>query len=115
MVIRDLRLLDVGTVTSDDFISGSDQNESAVLIPTEQMTTQRALARRLNVVLFDLRVDRVLPDQWVTPTEDGLGFEHLTVRQADRLVRALEGVAGFEPDRTTPGPDQLSFVVDSWA
>ena len=65
------------------------------------------------MVLFDLRVDRILPDQWVMATEEGLDFEHLTVRQADRLVRAFEDVAiGFELDRVTPGEDQLSFFVE---
>ena len=113
MVISNLRLLDVGNVTSDGLVSDLDQAEPTSEIPADQMNTQRALARRLNVVLFDLRVDRVLPDQWVTPTEDGLDFEHLTVLQADRLVRALEDVAAdYKPETFTPGLNQPSLFED---
>src|ERR1035441_9670515 len=68
MVISNLRLLDVGNVTSDDFISGSDQNESAVVIPPDQIESQRALARRFRLVLFDLGLDKTVPDKWIVPT-----------------------------------------------
>ena len=110
MVISNLRLLDVGNVTSDGLVSDLDQAEPTSEIPADQMNTQRALARRFNLVLFDLGVDGIVPNNWVMATEDGLAFKQLSLRDADRLVRALEDLAvGCEPDRATPGPNQLSL------
>jgi hypothetical protein len=110
MVISNLRLLDVGPVTPADSVSGSDQAEPTVEIPAEKMNTHRALARRLNLVLFGLGLDEVVPNNWVMPTEHGFFFADLSVRQADRLIRALEDMAAdYKPETFTAGPDQLGF------
>ena len=105
MVIGNFRLLDVGT--PDDCVSDSDQSKPTVTVPAELMNTQRALTRRLNLALFDLGLDEVVPNNWATPTPGGLAFKQLTLRQADRLVRALEDLAAdYQPETFTPGPNE---------
>jgi hypothetical protein len=68
------------------------------------------LARRLRVATLDLGLSEILPDHWDTPTAGGLSFCTLSLRQADRLVRALEDLAlDREPVMPAPGPGQLSL------
>lgn len=52
-----------------------------------------SLTRRLQVALFDLGLDGLLPDGWANAEHDGIGFEPLSIRGADLLVRRLEDLA----------------------
>jgi|GEM_PF-5706974 len=95
-----------------------DQSTQPSLISetdTDPVGHQRAncLIKRLRVVLLDLGLDRTVPDGWVEPSIDGLSFSFLTLRQADRLVRALEDLAiDHGPEVPEPGPGQLSLFED---
>jgi len=59
------------------------------------------LAKRLRLVLFDLGLSESLPKGWITPTAEGVGFNQLSLKQTESLVRTLEGVVG----------DRLPFTV----
>jgi hypothetical protein len=66
------------------------------------------LVRRIQIAFFDLGLDRVVPTGWAVPTEGGVAFETLTLKQADQLVRALEDLAlDYEGQRPKAGPEQL--------
>jgi hypothetical protein len=80
---------------------------------SSEIDYQRAshLARRLQIALFDLGLDQIVPDGWISPTSDGVAFNLLTLRQADRLVRALEDVAlDYEAQGPKAGPGQLRLI-----
>ena len=82
---------------------------------TDVVGHQRAdsLTKRLRVVLLDLGLDGMVPNDWVEPSIDGLSFSFLTLRQADRLVRVLEDLAiDHGPEVPEPGPGQLSLFED---
>ena len=79
---------------------------------TDVVGHQRAdsLTKRLRVVLLDLGLDGVVPNCWVEASIDGLNFSSLTLKQADRLVRALEELAvDHVVEVPEPGPGQLSL------
>ena len=107
---------DVIVAASNDVISSrSGEPPSAPIIEPEVLNFQRSrfLAGRLRAALSDLCAR--VPEAWVTATPKGIDFERLTIRQCDRLVRALEDAArAFEdadPDRrcVQPNPQQLSL------
>jgi hypothetical protein len=52
-----------------------------------------SLTRRLRLALLDLGLASVLPEGWAHPEHDGIGFEALSIRAADRLVCRLEDLA----------------------
>jgi hypothetical protein len=95
----------------------SQSNQAGLISETHRDADghQRAdhLARRFRVVLLDLGLDGTVPNDWVERSIDGLSFSSLSLRQADQLVRALEDLAtDYEPEVSTPGPDQLSLFED---
>jgi hypothetical protein len=51
------------------------------------------LVRRLELFFSELGLDEVVPSQWVTATKQGLAFDHLPLRSADKLLLALEDLA----------------------
>lgn len=71
------------------------------------------VARRLERALYDLGLDRVLGSGWFTVTDRGLEFADLDARRADRLIRALEGIAEQLPSEppALPGTGQLAFPL----
>ena len=98
-----------------EIISQNAESSQVGEIQTDAIGHQRAghLIRRLRVVLLDLGLDGMVPNDWVEPSIDGLSFSSLSLRQADQLVRALEDLAtDYEPEVSTPGPDQLSLFED---
>ena len=51
-----------------------------------------------------------LPAGWVQPGPEGLLFGPLSVREADKLVLAIEDVAhGYRPRTPSVSPEQLTF------
>jgi hypothetical protein len=87
--------------------------ESSITLdaPTSAVDYDRAahLVRRLNQLLFDLRLDRVLSD-WASPGCDGIRFAPLGPKQAAELLRVLEDlVAERPPTVVRPGPNQLQL------
>ena len=109
-VEHDEVITDPGEVTSriPEPVRG---NEPAPQCGGQQTTTW--LAKRLWVATFDLGLSDLLPDNWAIPTADGLSFNPVALRQADRLVRALEDLSrNHEPKRPAPGPGQLTLFQD---
>ncbi len=70
-------------------------------------TTAHYLARRLQMVFNDLGLLPHIPSDWLQPGPDGLSFRPLSVREADKLVLALEDLAQGPSPGTTVSPDQL--------
>ena len=70
-----------------------------------------ARRRRLNFVLHDLGLIDIVGKYWAhLEIGDGLFFERLDPRAADRLIRRLEQIAQGVPDTCgCPGPGQLRF------
>jgi len=102
----------LGRASADEITLNTAQPGPITEVPAEQVLRRRAehLIRRLNLVLFDLRLDRTVPTGWVVPTDQGLAFGLLSLKQADELIRALENlVSGRSPAPSGPGPGQLSF------
>ena len=97
--------------------SAASRNQSeppldAVVTPITRQdstkTTAHYLARRLQVVLKDLGLLAHIPSDWLQPGPEGLHFRHLSVREADRLVLAIEDLAQRPPpSRRSVSPDQL--------
>jgi hypothetical protein len=73
---------------------------------------QRALhlVERLQVILFDVRLDQIVPNDWITPTADGLVFSSLSLKSAERFIRTLEDILeGWSPEVSVPGTGQGSL------
>lgn len=76
--------------------------------PDSNKCTAHYLARRLHVVFHDLDLLEHLPSDWLQPSPDGLSFRPLSVREADKLVLAIEELAqGRLAQRPTVSPNQL--------
>lgn len=104
--------LDVARAAADPGCGEPSEPEGS-LPEADGLQRSRSLARRFRAVTVDLRLDGILPDGWLVPSTDGLAFNELPFRQADRLIRALEDLAAdYEPESPKPGPNQLSFGGD---
>lgn len=90
--------------------------DSAITATTPAESTKSSayyLARRLQAVINDLGLLPHIPSGWLQPCPEGLSFGSLSVRQADRLVQAVEDVAqGYKPRRPSASPNQLSLFGD---
>lgn len=87
------------------------QTSNAVITPItpqETKSTENYLARRLHFVLHDLGLREHLPSDWLRPGPEGLSFASLSLREADKLVLAVEDLAcGYKARRPSVSPDQL--------
>jgi hypothetical protein len=81
---------------------------SRITPPNSSKSTAYYLARRLYVVFNDVGLGPHIPSDWLQPgPEGGLSFRSLSLREADRLVLAIEDLAQGGPPSTTVNPDQL--------
>jgi hypothetical protein len=72
-----------------------------------ERATAHYLARRLLLAFHDLGLSESIPRGWLQPGPDGLAFRALTVREADKLVLAIEDLAnGGRRHVSGPGPNQ---------
>jgi hypothetical protein len=72
-----------------------------------ERATSHYLARRLLLAFHDLGLMRAVPDGWLQPGPDGVAFRTLTVREADKLVLAVEDLGnGSRRHVSGPGPNQ---------
>jgi hypothetical protein len=72
-----------------------------------ELKTSHYLARRLLLAFHDLGLIESVPNGWLQPGPDGLAFGALSVREADKLVLAIEDLAnGGRRHVSDPGPNQ---------
>jgi hypothetical protein len=101
-----------GRFGTDVIPVGSSGGAPITTIPAVRVERTAAdyLIRRLNFVLFDLGLVRILPKGWASPTADGIAFEKLSLKQAEVVISILEDViSGRNPASRTPGVGQLQF------
>ena len=65
--------------------------EPARAVPPD-LSSARALHRRLNAALEDLGLSGALPPRWATPARSGFFFAPHNLSQASHLVEALERI-----------------------
>lgn len=112
MVSKALQLLDTWIAQADEVLA--EQSKKPEITPitpdTSGGSTAHYLAHRLHLVFNELGLLPHVPSDWLQPSPDGLGFRPLSVREADKLVLALENlVDGYESPRANVSPDQLTF------
>ncbi len=67
------------------------------LVPAD-LSSARALHRRLNSALDELGLSEALPPRWATPARSGFFFAPHNLNQAARLVDALERLGNVLSD-----------------
>lgn len=96
--------------SADDGLEITEQNRNVKIEPDLALQRAESLVLRLWRVTNLLGLGQIVPEGWAAPTIEGVSFTPLTLRQANRLVFALEDLAiGQRPSSVGPGRGQFTL------